>query len=296
MSIKLMSAVWEMDLPDSEKLVLLALADWAGDDGRCWPSVGQMAKKCSKSERTVQATLRSLCGKGLLRREDRPGKGTIWFVNPRSDCTPAAASPVQPTTETPAAVAPNTLRTTKAQKDKPSVPRARAVPTRLPMDWKPSEDDLSYARQRGFGPSQTDDIAADFLTYWTLGKGRNTTHLNWSAAWQQWVRKEKPRADRDEAEARAASTIEARPGESESATKFRRAIAEEIGERAYRSWIEKLSIRVDGDRVALVAASSFVADQIRNNMGAHIQRVGKALFAGRAEVVILAATQGRRAA
>lgn len=292
-----MSAVWELDLPDSEKLVLLALADWAGDDGRCWPSVGQMAKKCSKGERTVQATLRALCAKGLLRREDRVGKGTIWTVDPRSGCTPAATAPVQPTTETPAATAPNTLRTTNSQKDKPSEPRARKVPARLKADWQPSEADLLYARQRGFGRGQTADIAADFRTYWTLGKGRNTTHLDWSAAWQTWIRRETPMARPDDAdEPCTGSAVIAKAGEAPEALTFRRAIAEAVGEKTYRSWIDRCAVRVDGDRVAIIAASSVAADHIRNNLGAHIQRVGKAMFAGSREVIILASTPGRAAA
>ena len=37
MSIRVMSAVWAIALPDSEKLVMLALADWSDDDGKCWP-------------------------------------------------------------------------------------------------------------------------------------------------------------------------------------------------------------------------------------------------------------------
>ncbi len=39
MSIKIMTAVWNLDLPDSEKLALLALADCANDEGLCWPSM-----------------------------------------------------------------------------------------------------------------------------------------------------------------------------------------------------------------------------------------------------------------
>lgn len=291
-----MSLVWELDLPDSEKLVLLALADWAGDDGRCWPSVSQMARKCSKGERTVQATLRTLCAKGLLRREDRVGKGTIWTVDPRSGCTPAATAPVQPTTETPAATAPNTLGTTNPQKDKPSEPRARKVPARLKADWQPSEADLLYAKQRGFGRGQIADMAADFRTHFTEGRGRNTTHLNWPAAWQQWVRRERVRPGTETDESPQPGEVAGKAGESPEATKFRRAIAEAVGARTYQSWFDPMQIRIDGDRVALVAPTTVAADHVRNNLGTHIQRVGRTLFAGSREVVILASAGGRRAA
>ena len=39
MSIALMTKVWRMDLPTTDKMVLLALADAANDDGMCWTAV-----------------------------------------------------------------------------------------------------------------------------------------------------------------------------------------------------------------------------------------------------------------
>jgi hypothetical protein len=43
MSIKIMAAVWELNLPQNQKLVLLALADHADDRGTCYPSVARIA-------------------------------------------------------------------------------------------------------------------------------------------------------------------------------------------------------------------------------------------------------------
>lgn len=53
-----MSLVWELDLPQSDKMVLLVIADHASDDGtNAYPSVGTIARKSSMSERTVQRSL-----------------------------------------------------------------------------------------------------------------------------------------------------------------------------------------------------------------------------------------------
>lgn len=101
MSIKIMTEVWEIKLPDSEKIALLALADCANDEGLCWPSMATLARKCSKSDRTVQKAIQSLCDKGHLSREERPGKGVFYYVHPRSDDTPESVSPPKATTETP---------------------------------------------------------------------------------------------------------------------------------------------------------------------------------------------------
>jgi len=110
-----MSAVWEVDLPDSEKIVLLALADNANDEGGCWPSIATIAKKCSKGERTVQCAIKALCDKGHLSRIEKLGKGVTYTVHPRSGCTPAKSAPRNP--RTPAAAAP----TPAAAAPKPSM-------------------------------------------------------------------------------------------------------------------------------------------------------------------------------
>lgn len=67
MSIALMSKVWKTRCAShTQKLVLLALADNANDEGRCWPSVGNIALKCDLSERSVQYEVRKLTQAGLL--------------------------------------------------------------------------------------------------------------------------------------------------------------------------------------------------------------------------------------
>lgn len=66
MSIKIMSAVWDLDLPRDEKIVLLAFADHADDDGVCWPAVERIAQKCGYSPRSIQRKLGPLQDRGLL--------------------------------------------------------------------------------------------------------------------------------------------------------------------------------------------------------------------------------------
>jgi Helix-turn-helix domain len=66
MSIKIMAAVWELDLPQNQKLVLLALADHADDRGVCYPSVARVAWKCGYSRRQTQAILKQLRSSPVL--------------------------------------------------------------------------------------------------------------------------------------------------------------------------------------------------------------------------------------
>jgi hypothetical protein len=112
-----MSQVWSLDLPDSQKIVLLALADCANDEGHCWPSMRTLSAKCSKGERTVQGVIKDLVEAGHLTRREVCGKGCNYTVHPRSHCAPQPLRPAE--NDTPP---PQTLRATPAAAaDKPSL-------------------------------------------------------------------------------------------------------------------------------------------------------------------------------
>ena len=67
MSIKLMSKVFDSDLPTTEKFVLLAMADYASESGESiFPSIATLAQKTSLSDRSVQNAIQSLIEKGYL--------------------------------------------------------------------------------------------------------------------------------------------------------------------------------------------------------------------------------------
>ena len=90
MSVKLMAIVWELDLPPGEKLVLLALADQANDDGRqCWPAVETIAHRSGQGVRTVRRALASLETAGHLTRAHRDGTSSQYHVHPCQIGTPA---------------------------------------------------------------------------------------------------------------------------------------------------------------------------------------------------------------
>lgn len=94
MSVRLTSAVWDLPIPATEKLVLMCLADFANDDGGdCWPSVSTIARRCSKGERTVQGAIKWLTDNGYLKANLRDGKSSEYTVNPRNFCTPAEIAP-----------------------------------------------------------------------------------------------------------------------------------------------------------------------------------------------------------
>jgi hypothetical protein len=76
-SVRLMGAIFDLDISAPEKLVLLAMADHAQDDGtKCWPSISRIAEKSSTTPRGVQKIIRRLERAGFLKHIGRHPKGT----------------------------------------------------------------------------------------------------------------------------------------------------------------------------------------------------------------------------
>jgi Helix-turn-helix domain len=65
-SVKIMAAVWELALPANEKLIALAFADHANDDGVCYPSLRRIAWKCNVSRDTAKRIAAKLRNAGIL--------------------------------------------------------------------------------------------------------------------------------------------------------------------------------------------------------------------------------------
>jgi len=66
-----MTWAWSITLPPTSKLVLMALADIADDQGVCWPSHPILAAKCSLTDRSVRRVLTLLQAQDLVVVEPR---------------------------------------------------------------------------------------------------------------------------------------------------------------------------------------------------------------------------------
>lgn len=94
MSFKLAGRAWEVgEVSVSQKLVLLALADTASDDGQCWPGRKCLAKKCGMTLRTLDNNLDSLIERGLLKKTLRKRKNgsyrsSLYQIFPPQDEEP----------------------------------------------------------------------------------------------------------------------------------------------------------------------------------------------------------------
>lgn len=61
MSVKIMSYVWDVPtFKGSDKLIMLCLADFANEEGFCWPSIETISRKSGVSASTVKSVLKKL--------------------------------------------------------------------------------------------------------------------------------------------------------------------------------------------------------------------------------------------
>ncbi|WP_051862263.1 helix-turn-helix domain-containing protein [Ferrovum myxofaciens] len=95
MSIAIMTEVWKTTLPLARKMVLLALADNANDQGECYPSISMIGSKCSLKERAVYDCLKQLEVDGFLMRLSRSGRSSVYRITaPPNWPTPAFNAPL----------------------------------------------------------------------------------------------------------------------------------------------------------------------------------------------------------
>jgi hypothetical protein len=227
-SIRLMSIVWELDLSPSEKLVLLALADQASDEGRqCWPSVARIVQRCGLAERTVRQVLGALEDRGHLTRHHRDGNSTHYRVHPRRPRTPAAAALRRELPVTPAAAAGKSSGTVKPKTIPPPAGRA----SRVPDGFAPAMTGKTGAVVAQWPPGRLADEVERFIDH---HRAKGTLSFDWQASWRSWVRLgqtwERPGGTERQPRSGAASGRR-EPQPDPILAALRRAVADERAER-----------------------------------------------------------------
>lgn len=80
-----MTAAWEVSLPHADKLLLIALADNANDEGHCCPSVATLGCKCGMDDPTVQRVVARLVGGGHVTVMPQAGRSNDYLVTSVND-------------------------------------------------------------------------------------------------------------------------------------------------------------------------------------------------------------------
>ena len=100
MSILLMSQAWkESPFEGTALLIELSLADFANDEGVCWPSIATLAQKARCSETWVHRIIGTMKKMGRLTVETGGGRGrpNVYRLNLMSSLNPAFNAPFSAT-------------------------------------------------------------------------------------------------------------------------------------------------------------------------------------------------------
>ena len=62
--------------------------------------------------------------------------------------------------------------------------------TSIASDWKPTERDLAYAKNKGYNSNKVNHLADSFLNYWLSSSGSSSIKKDWEAAWRSWILKD----------------------------------------------------------------------------------------------------------
>ena len=226
MSVKVMQWVWDhaADVRGNDLLVLLALADWANEAGRCWPSVARLAAKARVGERTAQYSVRRLAARGYVGVERGGGRRyanhyTVRMLHPSgperaqpahrscgatggtngADAPPngAPASAPEPSPEPPPE--PSGLvgdgfavRGSKFEEEipthhvfrEPCLPRT-PNPSPVPSSFPLGAPEYAFAAALGLGQAAAEHETAKFLDHY---RARAARFADWPAAWRKWMR------------------------------------------------------------------------------------------------------------
>lgn len=210
-----MSLVWD-NFPrgGSDKLAMLAMADWCNDaGGSLHPSISAVAAKINLTPKQARVIIHRLIEESWLAvvgndNGGNPGMSRQYQMNLQMLLTP----PVEVSRTTPASVTPPVDVTPPVEVRDPSrggsfTPPAHgslttiepsidtnksksASATRLPADWKPSTDDLSFCKTKrpDLNPY---DVADGFVDYWIAQPGAKGRKTDWPATWRNWIRNQR---------------------------------------------------------------------------------------------------------
>ena len=199
-----MSLVFRSPVPTNaaQRLVLLALADFANENGVCWPSIRVLADRTRMSERGVQKAVRSLEAGNLLAirtggfgREGGRYANTYTLTLKGEPCAPTPehhsgvrVNTVHPTPEQDAWGRVNTeTPTPEYRAPQPSgtiMKNPQGTPTLAGSGYPDLGTWLAYAKE--FAPDwPQDDAQSSFDHYvacgWRMGEGRGKPVVDWRA-------------------------------------------------------------------------------------------------------------------
>lgn len=213
LSVEAVAWAFSTDLDHaSTKFVLVALANCAGVGMTAWPSVEYLCKATSLNRKTVIEGLRRLREMGLIERtgemtgkagqvpvyrivcstSPKNGTGTKSGTSPENGTgTENGTRPVPKTVPVPV---PKTghgkvIGKVIERKDDGAIAPPSPRGTRLPADWRPSDELLEWAA-KARPDLDLADVFEQFRDYYLSAPGQKGVSLRWDLTFRNWVKKQ----------------------------------------------------------------------------------------------------------
>ena len=187
MSVRAINWAFEQVVPPTQKVILLALADWADGDGVAYPGQKSLAAKTSIPERTLRRALDELEEAGYIERRRR----SLDNGNRTSDeYRLLAVVPAAKMADSQAAKSLGYKRPTVAGTGEPSVEppeqhsRARAKQMPLGFTWNNAHS--LKASAKGV------DVEVEFAKFQDYHLARGSTFVDWDRAFHTWLNNARP--------------------------------------------------------------------------------------------------------
>ena len=198
MSFKRIAAAVDMDLPPTEKLLLILLANSADDDsGECFPSQQYLSTKSKVSRQTVNRLLKSLAEKGAIQirhkyRDDGGFRANTYVVLPLFEGTPCQILRQGGVTQgdrgvSDIATAIDSHKETVISKQPPSVSPPKG--SRLSEDFELPDDWRDWAKQKR-PDLHIPSVFEIFKDHWLSVAGSQGVKRDWLRTWRNWIRRE----------------------------------------------------------------------------------------------------------
>ena len=166
------------------RCLLLTLANYADEHGKCWPSLNRLADDCEMHRATVIRKLEGLCERGLISREQKTTPAGTYNVYTLSlSATPSSTERLpQSHTATPLVAQSDPILSIEPIKE-PIIVRARKRATPIPEGF-PFETDIRWTLKEH--PKLSAWTEAEKFRDYALAHQK--TYADWSAAWRTWCR------------------------------------------------------------------------------------------------------------
>lgn len=200
----------------TRKLVLLAIANYADENGKCWPSQERLCQDTELGERTIRDALKGLEADGYITRTSRHVNGNkrqtdiLQLVDghrqelpvappangskshrqmaPKPPAAPAGKPSIEPSEEEPSAFSAGAPKA-KVIPFPNSESQSKAKGARIAADWKATPELTALALELGFSHEAAIRELANFHDYWLAASGSNAVKRDWIAAARVWLRK-----------------------------------------------------------------------------------------------------------